>query len=257
MVNTNFRRGVTNNKFIELLNLLKKDPNTFWSKALQDDRLFIAIRDNYLNVYFYGQSVVEIRYNISTGSLKYKTHKKYIGINDKGYKYVDEEELANIDSFIDNIKQFCHIEKTCSYNYLLDSKRCIDVEITFSGVKKSIDFVLLSNSGELEFYEAKHASNPEIVSSTTPRVFEQTDTYIKLLKQNSQSIIDSYQIVIQNYGDLGITVPHSEVNSIGNPLVKLIIFGEKSTLNWNKQKNTLYAKYKDALVFTSSNEVIR
>lgn len=262
MANTNFKRGITNPKFIDKLNTLRQDPETFWHKILNDNRFFVAIRNNYLNVYFYGQSITEITYDASNHCLKYKTHKKYIGENDKGYIYVKAEDLTNIDALISNIKKYCHIEKTCSYNYLLDSKRCIDVEITFSGKKKSIDFVLLSDSGKLEFYEAKHASNQEIVSSTTPKVFGQTDMYVSLLMQNEQNIIDSYKVVSQNYKDLGIRMPNTPIESIskdiyGKPLVRLIIFGDKKTSSWETQKNILRAKYGKALIFETQNNTIR
>ncbi len=262
MKNTNFKRGISNPEFIDKLNTLKQNPDTFWCKILKDNRFVVAIRDNYLNVYFYGQSVVEIRYNTSKKCLKYRTHKKYIGEDDNGYKDVKAEELTNIDILTNNIKIHCSKEKTCSYNYLLESKRCIDVEVTFSGVKKSIDFVLLSENGALEFYEAKYASNPEIVSTTTPKVFAQTDVYIHLLKENEQNVIDSYKVILRNYKDLGIKMPNRAIESIskdkyGEPLVRLIVFGEKITSSWNNQKNILREKYGDALIFSTPNDTIR
>lgn len=261
MKTTNFKRGITTCKFIDELNMLKQNPESFWSKILKDSRFIVAIRDNYLNVYFYGQSVAEIRYDQSRKCLRYKTHKKYIGEDKSGYKYVEIKELEDVDFLISNIKKYCHIEKTCSYNFLLESKRCIDVEVTFSGVKKSIDFVLLSENGELEFYEAKYASNPEIVSTTTPRVFSQTDMYIQLLKENEQSVINSYKVILQNYKDLGIQMPNRAVKSIsknanGEPLVRLIIFGERETKMWESQKNILRSKYGEALIFAHPNDTI-
>lgn len=100
MTHANFKRGITNPKFLEILNKLKQDSGTFWYKILNDNRFFVAIRDNYLNVYFYGQSVAEITYDTFNGTLKYKTHKKYIGENGTGYKYVTNEELTDIDVLI-------------------------------------------------------------------------------------------------------------------------------------------------------------
>ena len=54
-----FKRGIENQKFIDELN-----SNPHFQKMIADEELFIAIRKEYLNVYYYGQSICKIEFVI-------------------------------------------------------------------------------------------------------------------------------------------------------------------------------------------------
>ena len=43
-----FKRGIENQKFIDALNKLFSDKSSFWYNMVNDQDLFIAIRDEYL-----------------------------------------------------------------------------------------------------------------------------------------------------------------------------------------------------------------
>ena len=53
-----FSRGIRD-KFVKSLND-EYEKNTWWRRIADDPQLFIGIRENYLNVYFNGGSVLEL-----------------------------------------------------------------------------------------------------------------------------------------------------------------------------------------------------
>ena len=57
-----FKRGIKNPKFIDALNVLYADKTSFWYKMVNNPQLYIAIRDNYINVYYKGQSLCKLAY---------------------------------------------------------------------------------------------------------------------------------------------------------------------------------------------------
>jgi hypothetical protein len=69
--------------------------------------------------------------------------------------------------------------------------------------RSSIDYLALEDD-TLVFYEAKHFTNSEIRSRTTPKVFEQIERYEEELKIHRGEVIDSYNAVLQNLIDLKI-----------------------------------------------------
>ena len=86
-----FKRGIENSQFIKALN-----ENNHWQQIIKDNDLFVAIRNEYINVYYYGQSIARIEF--IKNKIKWTTHKKYLGLNEEGYTdtglYLDKlEEL--------------------------------------------------------------------------------------------------------------------------------------------------------------------
>ena len=67
-----FKRGITNQNFITELN-----SNKYWQQMVKDEDLFIAIRNEYLNVYYYGQSICKVEF--VKNNIKWTSHKKYLG----------------------------------------------------------------------------------------------------------------------------------------------------------------------------------
>ena len=138
-----FKRGIENQDFMDALNDLYSNKSSFWYKMVNDQDLFIAIRDESLNVYFNGQSICKLEY--SNGAIKGQTHKKYLGVEDDKYFssfngiVTDQnaviKNLADLDAIKANIKKYFGKEKLASYGEVLGKeKRVIDVEVTF--VKK-------------------------------------------------------------------------------------------------------------------------
>ena len=240
-----FDRGIRNQKFIDALNTLYANKNSFWYKMVNDKELFIAIRKEYLNVYFMGQSVCRLEYkNAVIG----RTHKKYLGVQKAGYFDSENGVISSPESKIKSLSEFRIIKETIqedkhigkekgeSYTEILDSKKCIiDVEVALVNAKapsiqrkskykvSSIDYVSLENNEQNElrlvFYEAKHFTNPEIRSTKKPKVFGQILRYKKALKLHEKEIQDSYSVVIENLRDLNIL---AQRNSLFNSLTSMI-----------------------------------
>lgn len=223
-----FKRGIKDEKFINALNELYNDKSSFWHMMVDDKELFIAIRNEYLNVYYKGQSICRLYYkNIIRGA----THRKYLGINEPGYfysengKFLDEKStiksLSEINQLKENINKYVGKEKDKSYTEIINNEKCIlDVEIAFvrpkvvKPVKKSeyeissIDYLALEYDSNdepiLVFYEAKHFTNSEIRSRSEPKVIGQIKRYVQALKDHSDEIIRSYKLVSKNLHDLHI-----------------------------------------------------
>lgn len=108
----------------------------------------------------------------------------------------------------------------------------------------------------LNFYEAKHCSNAEIVSRTEPKVFEQLDRYEKYLISQEANIQSSYKLVCNNILDLNLserfpfaqTVLDDNLSLEVNRLPYLIIFGESHNSDWDKHVAKLRTKLQDRLI---------
>jgi hypothetical protein len=207
-----FKRGIRNPDFIkELKN------NSYFQKMVKDEDLFIAIRNEYINVYYYGQSICKIDFIKRKNLLKWTTHKKYLGIEESGYSATGDY-LNRIDELKHNAKKHKGKEKEQVKKHILDDKElCIlDVEVTFSReqingkdyAKRSIDYVTIEKTEDgkdiLVFYEAKHITNSEIRSRTIPDVLGQILRYEEALHQHEKDLKSSYEIVLQNLSELNI-----------------------------------------------------
>ena len=255
-------RGINNQAFIDVLNELRKDENSFWYKMVNDEDLFIAIRDEYVNVYYSGQSICEFSYLKRKKVVKGKTHEKYLGIEGTGYASSENGKISSLESVIkdlnelseikENVKKHIEKEKGESYKVILNKEsQVIDTEATFVEVLKpnpkkekgyqrsSIDYVALEKNSENEikivFYEAKHYSNPEIRSTEVPKVVEQINRYEEALKlhekEYKQEIINTYKLICQNLKDLNIVKNRNLVEDVNTSNLvidfqpKLIVFG--------------------------------
>ncbi len=199
---------------------------------VNDKDLFIAIRDEYINVYYHGQSVCKLKY--CKNGVKGSTHKKYLGVKETGYftslngEVADKrsiiKSLCELDDIKKNVKPHKDKEKVNSYGQILDSNsQTIDVEITFSRSheysKSSIDYAVIKNLEHeyyIVFYEAKHFSNPEIRSKSEPKVLKQIERYKRILIDNQSEIAESYKNVCSNLSDLGLIGNRFFLNDIAN-----------------------------------------
>ena len=267
-----FKRGIKNSNFIAELN-----KNDYFQKMVKDEDLFIAIRNEYLNVYYYGQSICKIEFKKRANEIKWTTHLKYLGISESGYTSTGDY-LDRIDELKKNARKHGGKEKEQVKKYILDDKEvCIlDVEVTFSKEhdnehdyrKRSIDYLTVEKTEDqkpkLVFYEAKHFENPEIRANKDPKVFEQIEKYEKVLNDSNhqKEILNSYKRIFENIKDLNLNnwrkvhdllsdnIDYLEIET--KP--KLIIFeidkNKKEDIHIKKLKNKfgekrLILKYKD------------
>ena len=242
-----FKRGIKNQAFIDALNELKKDPNSFWSKIVSDKNLFIAIREEYINVYYKGNSICKLSFQ--QGSTIGETHYKYLvkpnqneyvksengGIDKKSMNVYDYFmfSLSEIESIKKSSLPYAGDEKIGVHSIITKKPNILDVEITFGKEDREtdrIDFLSIKDS-KLVFYEAKHFSNKEIRSQNTPPVLEQIKKYEVDLIHHKDEIIESYKLVLENLFALGIAENRIQISCILSSVincVKMSIFAVKN-----------------------------
>ncbi|MGD0218246.1 MAG: hypothetical protein ABSC45_12165 [Desulfobaccales bacterium] len=234
-----FQKGL-NDEFIRLLNEAY-NKGGWWRDLLNDSDLHIGIRNNYLNVYYQGNSLVLIRYD-SKGLLGH-THYKYLLHPRKNRKPIISAE-GNIENlkgvFIDHLdKENLELMKKASSVYAGEEKKgiqwilksnpnIIDMEIALTqeaekqeaeGIEEfeesggpaaqRLDFAALqkiTNGVELVFFEAKTFSNKELRAKEEkePKVVKQIKKYQKLIEKYlvTGDIVESYRRVCENFVDL-------------------------------------------------------
>ncbi|HEY5569979.1 MAG TPA: hypothetical protein VIK42_00720 [Bacteroidales bacterium] len=285
---TDFKRGITDKRFIESLNKLYLDENSFWHKMVSDKELFIAIRNDYINVYFKGQSLCKLTFS-RNGVIKGNTHKKYIVNNTTDNTYILSENgvikadvpypimsLSQVNELKYNVKRFVGNEKESSYNLVLSKEEeKIDVEITFSETnnlkRSSIDYSIIKKEKDvvrLVFYEAKYYTNPELVSITRPRVLDQIKRYEVYISSQKDIITESYEQICKNMKSLGLATSDSIVSKIADGILKLevdelpilIIFGMeeamKNSKKWKGNLNTLEQELKPGRIIIKTQSKV-
>lgn len=220
-----FKRGLS----LDFINRLNKEYESGgWWKAIADDpQLFIAIRDEYLNVYWKGNSLLRLR--MEGGALLGEVHYKYLLRPDVANPYLRIEsgrpKIGNpADFFFGDFSDLAGLkraadayageEKSGVHKIVMSNPNIIDVEVAFgvtnekSGarVAQRIDFAALREirgSWELVFYEAKAFSNPELrANGKDAPVLNQIEGYRQFLRNAQAEVADSYRTVCSNLHSL-------------------------------------------------------
>ena len=224
-----FNRGL-NDDFIEALDdEYRKDG---WWRALMDDKeLFVAIRNNRVNVYYRGCSLAEVWMEAGTvvGRVHYKyllrpsIDTPYVGLADQAYRLpIEARQLfvesppscaAEVRALKAAARPYAGGEKTGIQRIIDSNPNIMDVEIAFGmpGTKETdpsaprVDFAALrvsDDGGELVFYEAKRFANHTALRAkngkSLPKVVEQIDLYSQVLRDNRAKVVESYGQVCSN-----------------------------------------------------------
>lgn len=232
-----------------------------------DQNVFLAIRNDEIDFYHKGGKL------FGYGGKDFKTHIKYASVILKtGKDYLTQEELkqpkyqiaTNFSKAYSRIKENCanYSGKEASgvsrlyhkYSYLSDSEIIVlDIEVSFQSKdndKKQdrIDVLLFNKKTRtLQFVEAKHYSNKEIRSTTTPDVIKQVNRYKAQIIANENNIIAEYGKYIEilnNIFDIELPKPDKVRKD-----VSLLIFGfdndQKNVGLKNIEKHLKTAKIKN------------
>ena len=225
----------------DLIDGLKKEP--LWAKLEPDCRsgdVFLAIREDYISFYHQGGGLFTFDKN------GFKTHVKYAAVADvKKDTYISEGQLEKIQL----IKTFAgegygQIKKNCALysgeeaegvanllkkNSYLHGKGIfvLDTEVAFArpeGEQDRIDILLYDNdSRTLRFVEAKHFSNGDLWSKSTPKVVEQIARYEEQLECHKDELIDEYGKYIDGLNQIfGISLNAPKGYDVN---ISLLIFG--------------------------------
>lgn len=257
-----FNRGISQT-FIDRLNAEYEAEG--WWKAIADDReLIIAIRENYINVYWKGNNLLKLKQegNDLVGEIHYKyllrpssEQPPYIKVIN-GQTKLDSADKLFIPDFADltalkrATNAYSSEEKEGVHQIVIHNPNIIDVEIalgteskkTGSATTNRIDFAALKfeHSGpEIVFFEAKRFANKELrANGENIPVLNQLRRYQNLLHDGQSDLIRSYRKVCGNLASLkGVGNRYAPMLNMMNEIaenkcnlsisedVRLVIFG--------------------------------
>jgi hypothetical protein len=219
--------------------------SSLWSNKIDQDcknqNVFLAIRDNRIDFYHKGGKL------FTYDSSGFKTHLKYASvITSTGKDYLTESELSGYKLASDFESNYQRIKENCSnysgieasgisdlyhkHSYLSDSIVVVlDIEISFESLNEEnkqdrIDILLLNkNTKTLQFVEAKHFSNKEIWSRSTPKVITQLKRYESQIAKRKLEIrleYTEYVRIVNGIFDTSLPEPEDIEDK-----VTLLIFG--------------------------------
>lgn len=226
-----FGRGLSE-EFVAALND-ERGKGTWWDKIIQDHDLFVAVRNEYINVYYQGNSLVKLGF--SRGEIVADVHYKYLikptlasGRNvmvraDGEMQFISQNGLVNFQEYltchldeISAIKKastaYGGVEKEGIQKILKSNGNIVDLEIALTHEDKSagtktakrIDFSALQKTAdgyELVFFEVKDYGNAELKAGgdvLPPVAREQIPTYEHLLAKYGADIKESYEHICKN-----------------------------------------------------------
>lgn len=245
--------------------LAKSNPD-WWTMLVRDDDLYIDIRkNNYLNVYYYGGSVIKLQFK---NDFIAETHQKYLGHykprgktkngNDKfGYDRIDlntfnREKLISIKEKIktDYLKMIDGenpAEKWIQGGLIMGNPCYLDSEFQFNSDSQignlRIDLIQLKD-GKLTFIELKKITdsrlrNDEKRNTTAPEIIKQMRKYQLFVTKYEKDIIDYYKKLISIKNMLGLKVTSNTQIKV-NPNPKLIIANTYNHTSARRAERILY-----------------
>lgn len=231
--------------------------SSLWLNKIKQDcvngEVFLAIRDNRIDMYHKGGKLFSFDKN------GFKTHLKYASVIPyNGRDYLTEQELSNYKLFLDFENNYKRIKENCSnysgsesegvsrlyhnHSYLSNSNVVVlDIEIAFSSIEDDnkqdrIDLLLLNKeTTSLKFVEAKHFSNKSIWAIDTPEVISQMQRYESQLSNSKLLIISEYANYVKEINNIfNLSLPIPEYI---DDKVTLLIFGfDQDQLNGKLKK---------------------
>jgi len=219
--------------------------SSLWINEIEKDcrkqNVFLAIRDNQIDFYHKGGRL------FCFDNKDFKTHLKYASVIPKsGKDYLTENELFKYKPASKFGTNYTRIKENCSnysgieaagvseiyhkHSYLSTSNVVVlDIEVSFKSLNKSskqdrIDILLLNiETRTLQFVEAKHYSNSEIWSKSTPKVISQINRYETQINQRKTNILTEYIEYVKVINRVfGVSLPEP-IDIV--PKVTLLVFG--------------------------------
>ncbi|MYF46724.1 MAG: hypothetical protein F4073_07590 [Rhodobacteraceae bacterium] len=228
------KRGLSG-KFIDVFNQTLKQKE--WLRKLVDDEdIFCFIRDEYINFYYLGCSILKLELD-NTQWLTGKTHYKYL-LNPilektKYFKIINSGEydikefpnpklqnIHEIKSLKDSTIPHAKPEKVESHEIIKKNLNIIDIEIAV-GRRSFIDLAAIKKSGEgaeVTFYEVKLLKNKDLRNG---RIYGQMQKYSNWIKENRKQLTEIYLKVCKNSIELE-RVSKSQFSDSTRELIKRI-----------------------------------
>ena len=198
----------------------------------------VCIRNNYLNVYWRGCSVLKYYPLPEQFTIHYKyveakkpgKNKNYVKLDsfegdlrfNKDWGFSKKIIEPAYDGNIPCLKNYCdpHGEKSRLSTYIdHEEPLLMDLEVAFSRINDKDDnkkdfvadridmaeLVMQDNSPVLRLVEVKLAADPRLRSISRPEIMTQMKRYREFLSIQKPNILDSYMKIARNYKELGIT----------------------------------------------------
>lgn len=276
MTTPRFNRGISDD-FVKALNDEYRKGG-WWRNLVDDPKTFLAIRDDYVNIYYRGCALLMLRLNGSRleGSVDYKylLRPDLQGAN-RSITVVDGkpdlgqhssrfflDDLANVNDLKRAVEPYAEEEKTGVHDIILGNPNVLDVEIAISdgGRALRIDMAALhkvDQGVEIRFYEAKTFSDKRLrAEERMPEVIDQINTYAGLLNAQRTAMEESYLQVCRNLSALdGVAGRHPERDELLKEIAResvqprtntepyLIVFGfdadQRDGRYWKKHRDKL------------------
>jgi hypothetical protein len=218
-----FKRGISD-KFVDALKRLAA-VESWWRDVILDKTLIIGVRDEYLNVYWMGQSVFRITMR-NDGTVSATTHPKYLLEPSLSKQVSFDGKTFDLDSLAGNalihqyessntLKKlktaaaiFSQDEKRGVHAVVLSNDNVVDVEVAMVA-DESLDIGRLPRADiaafeedndvvRLALWEAKTFYNPELKLSGRKNVVGQIQKYKSVVASLRLDIINSYTRVAAN-----------------------------------------------------------
>lgn len=235
----------TLNPHAQLFEELKSGQYAWWEKVKNDSRLYIEIRkDNQINVYYEGGSVIRLHYCTRHKKVQAFTHVKYLYGKGDGYEECADKLDESLDTIITNIpklysqkngtKKEKWSEKYIQGQYILKNRlQYIDSEFAYKENPFDIRVDLVECiDGKIRFVELKRLDDGRMLKKTdeSPEVVEQVNSYKEFIEVYEQRILDYYTKLWQIKNELGLPNTSEPQTIDKEPL--LLIFNR-----WQKETN--------------------
>ncbi len=258
--------------FVEALNREYEKTDSWWRRFVDDKDLFVAIRNNYLDVYYCGVRILgNLQWRKKT--LRSEIHYKYLRDPDSDYVYVIDgrPEISTLKNAIERHQDGKKQEKAGVHDIILrNSNSALDVEVAIPEEKSRIDFTAIQETDiglTIVFYEAKITDSDELrTNSGDPKVLRQMRRYEHLLETHEKYITNSYREVCKNLYDLnGLAERHPKRHAILkevanrpktlsiDPQPRLVVFGKlgenRQPKSWIPHRERLEKELESRVLF--------
>ena len=217
---SNFNRGL-DDEFVDALNA-EYDKRGWWHRFVHDMGVFVAIRNNSVNAYYRGCSLLKLDWR--GGAIEGEVHYKYLLRPSISRPYVKifngvaalpdnpgDWFLRDVDALGELKKAaqpYAGKEKTGVHDILIANHNVLDAEIALGGEESNpssprIDFAAFQERNDemrLVFFEAKHFDNDDLRAyrDAEPKVVKQIANYSRRLTQDDEQVVSAYRRVCSN-----------------------------------------------------------
>ena len=243
--------------FVESLNKLHRDEDSWWHKLANDGKVFLAVRHNAINAYVNGGSVGRVGWDGNAIALWVNHAYLVFPARAPKDRYVDllnpvnpptPITVTNADDFTNRLRPIKEIvgtyfgkERQGENEIAAGLSAVIDIEAAFNTSLESseaefendnlrqgrIDLVTVAGDGRIVFTEAKLFKNRELTSSRVPAVCDQLILYHQWIKNHAGEIEKAYCNLLGCHRDLEGAFFRRRVGQVNrvDPIPRLLVFG--------------------------------